>query len=177
MTEINKKDICFLLLPGFAPDAIPVLGIKAHLEEMGYNAVATNFWGNFLLQDFSKLTIENCKEGIAKQIDELSAQYTHVIGIGVSLGGALLLEYAKENNKLHCIISIGTPFELKQKFLIKVGFALYPIFLWRWKFLQRFKSQRPIPLPAAPMVARYLTGDFLKNMENGYEKSQKTNKT
>ncbi len=166
MDETNKKDTCFLILPGFAPDAVPVLGIQKHLEDIGYSAVATNFWGNFPLKSFSHLSVENCKEGIARQVDELRNRYTQIIGIGISLGGALLLEYAKENSKLDAIISVGAPFKLKKKFLIKLGFALYPLLYIYWKMLGIRKSSRPIPIPAASMIFRYLNTDFLKNLED-----------
>lgn len=163
---IPNNRICFLLLPGFAPDNVPMLGLKKELEALGYSVVATNFWGNGKVSNFSTVTIEQCKQGIADIVSELSATYDVVIGIGVSLGGALLLEHAKNSDDINYIVSIGTPFKLKLRNLIAVGFAVYPFFRPLWNQMQKVSSWRLLPLGAAREVVGYLNGDFSKDLEN-----------
>lgn len=161
-----KKDICFIVLPGFAPDSIPVEGIKKQLEDHGYAAITANFWGDSEITNFSALTIEQCKAGISQLVKNTHKKYKYVIGVGISLGGALLLEHAKRNNGLHCIVSVGTPFKLRNKFLIKLGFVIYPLLNIVWKRLQKIKELRLTPIEAAKMVIDYLEGDFLRNLDS-----------
>lgn len=123
---LNKADFCFILLPGFSPDDVPVKGIKADIEKLGYAAVAANFWGvkprgghapggNDPAINLSTLTIEECKSGVTSLIDKARQKYKYVVGIGISLGGALLLEHAKEHDDLFCVVSVGTPFSIKNE--------------------------------------------------------------
>ncbi len=159
-----KEKICFLLLPGFAPDNYPVSAMRDKLIQLGYNAVAANFWGIDPVSDFSTLTVERCKEGIANAVAELSQQYEIVIGLGISLGGALLMEHAKSFDNLDYIISIGTPFELRNKKLISFGFIMYPLAHIYWKIVDYLKL-RPTPIPAAKAMVDYLMHDFTENLE------------
>jgi esterase/lipase len=160
-----KNDLCFIILPGFAPDDFPAQAIKKSLHKQGYKAIAANFWGTFKVDNFSDLTIEQCQAGVAKLIKDTAKEYKHVIGVGISVGGALLLEYAKNNNHLDCLVSIGTPFKLKNRRLIKLGFILYPGINLFWQRAQKIKAWRLLPIACAKMVVDYLEGDFLKNLE------------
>ena len=164
MTAPHKRsDICFLLLPGFAPDAIPVLKLRDVLTKQGFPAVATNFFGDQKVKDFSKLTIEETKSGVSALVDDLAGKYEKVIGIGISLGGALLLEHAKKKNKLSGIVSIGTPYRVKNLPLIRLGLFFLPIIdpVSRWLG----KGKRWLPLGASKMMVDYLQYEFPKDIE------------
>ncbi len=163
MLPLSEKT-CFILLPGFAPDNYPVLELKDKLNKLGYTAVASNFWGVELVSDFSKLTSEQCKKGIADIITKLSKKYEIIIGIGISLGGALLMEHAKSFTNLDCVVSIGTPFKLKNKRLMSLGFALYPLAYIYWNILRALRL-RPTPIPAARAMVDYMTVDFVKDLD------------
>ena len=156
---------CFILLPGFAPDHIPVLPLKEALEKRGYIAVASTFFGDQTFEYFSQLTMEKCHNHVSQLIRSAKQQYERVIGVGVSLGGALLLEYAKTNNGLDGIVSIGTPFRLKYRPLISFGELLFPIIYPLWKQFEKRKKWRLLPIGAGPQVIRYLEIDFLANLE------------
>ena len=116
---MENSSACFIILPGFAPDNMPGLHLKEILEEKGFAAIATNFYGERSVEDFSLLSIEDCQKNIADLISTSKKRYKNVFGIGISLGGALLLEYAKKENGLDAIVSIGSPFKLKNKRKIK----------------------------------------------------------
>lgn len=164
MDNLNQK-IGFILLPGFSPDVVSVLGLKKILEQRGYGAIAANFYGDIDVDDFSILRAEQCIGSVSKIINDAAKKYERVFGIGVSLGGALLLEHAKKFGNIAGITSIGTPFKLKKRVLMKLGqkavFFVYPL----WKRFQRKKEWRLFPIGAGNMVIEYLENDFLKNLE------------
>lgn len=156
-----KKDTCFVILPGFDQDNTPVLKIQEELERLGYTAVAKGFWGGDSAV-FSRLTIEESTAGVTALIKDLKQKYTQVVGIGISLGGALLLEHAKKNTDLAFIVSVGTPFRLKYKYLI--GFALFTAFpflslMWRTVgYNSKWLASR--------RVVRYLNVEFTKDLSS-----------
>ena len=161
----NKKDICFVLLPGFSPDSFPVAGIKKSLNSLGYDAVVSNFYGQKEINNFSLLTMDEAIENISQIINSISDQYSRVFGIGISLGGALFIEHAKNYANLDGIVSVGTPFCLRKKKLIAVGQFFFPLIYFFWKRLQKIKKLRLLPLGASDQVIRYLEGGFLKNLD------------
>jgi esterase/lipase len=162
---MENSSACFILLPGFAPDNVPVLHLKALLEEKGFAAIATNFYGEKSVEDFSLLSIEDCQKNITDLISASKKKYKNVFGIGISLGGALLLEYAKRENGLDAIVSIGSPFKLKNKRKISVGRKILPLIVPVWKKMEKIKRLRPIPLGFAEEMIKYLEGDFIKEVE------------
>jgi len=164
MHKGNSK-ICFILLPGLAPDTVPVIGIKAALEEQGFSVVADNFFGDIEVNDFSKLTAEDCINNISKTIDRISEKYEMFFGIGISLGGALLLEYSKKGGNLNGIVSIGTPFRLSHRGFIRIVQKIYPFIYPVWKRLQKYKKLRLLPIGAGNMVIDYLENKFLNNLD------------
>jgi esterase/lipase len=165
MKKDNSK-ICFVLLPGFAPDYIQVLSLGESLKKHGFAVVASSFFGNARIDDFSYLTAENCIENISKIIDEAAGKYDMVFGIGISIGGALLLEIAKNNSNIKGIVSIGTPFRLRHRKLIKLGRKACPFIYPVWKQLQKYKKLRLLPIGAGSMVVDYLDGKFLENLNS-----------
>jgi esterase/lipase len=164
---MNKSvsQICFVLLPGFSPDFVPVLDLKTSFERRGYHVVATNFFGNAAVDDFAELTIEQCQKEIASLIADQAKKYQKVIGVGISLGGALLLEHAKTSGNLHGIVSIGTPFRLKLRSMIRFAEWIFPVVYPVWRTLQRQKDLRLLPIGAGSMMLRYLEGEFLKDLD------------
>ena len=164
MPDISPKP-CFILLPGFAPDAMPVAPLKRRLEAAGHPVIAANFWGSNPRRDFSSMTVGQCLDGVRAVIEEAKLKSPIVVGIGVSLGGALLLEHAKTHNDLRTIISIGTPFRLKKRMLFGFLAAIAPYVNPAWSVADKIRMLRLSPLGAAPMVYRYLEGDFLKGLE------------
>jgi len=160
-----KKNACFILLPGFASDSLALLPIQRQLKRAGYAAVAANFWGEQAVDDFSTLTIARCLTGVDELVASMHEHYDLVIGLGFSLGGALLIEHAKIKNGLDYIISIGTPFQLKNRFLIKLGIAAIPLVYPLWKRLAQSRKNKLPPIGAAKMAVDYFSGDFLKSFE------------
>lgn len=156
----------FILLPGFSPDADSMIPLKKHLEESGYTATISNFWGDQNVSDFSELTFNDCMAGIDSLIKTACAEHKSVAGLGVSIGGALLMEYAKENPGLDFIISVGTPFRLRNRKWISLGIYLLPAFYPVWKLFQKIKKLRLLPIGAAPMVLDYVENWFLADYEN-----------
>ena len=156
---------CFIVLPGLAPDPLSVIPIKTYLEKQGYAAVVTNFCGDNTTKDFSKLQIEDCLKNIAALIQETKKRHRIVVGIGISLGGALLIEHAKTYSDLDYIASIGTPFKLKKSGLISLGTVLAPILHPIWKFFVRSQRSRPLPVEAIPMAMRFFEGRFLDDLD------------
>ena len=152
----TRAQLCFIVLPGLSPDSLPVVPIKTYLEEQGYSAIVTNFCGDNTTTDFSKLQIEDCLKNIGALIKKAKRQYSHVAGIGISLGGALLIEHAKTHSDLDFIVSIGTPFKLRKVTLISLAVALAPIIHPIWKFFDRSQRSRPLPVEALPMTMRFL---------------------
>ncbi len=161
----EKSKPCFILLPGFAPDNFPVLPLKNHLESLGYPVVASNFWGRETRPDFFKLTLDQCLEGVAELIRETKNKYDQVIGIGISLGGSLLIEHAKNNSNLDSIISVGTPFKIRNRKLISLGLISLPVIYPLWGLLTGMGEMRLPPIGATRMVVDYLEGEFLNNFE------------
>ena len=162
----NRKDICFVLLPGFAPDDFPVFGLRNILEEKGYKVIASPFFGNLKLTDFSKLSEEDMLRGSFEVIDNAAKKYKKIVGIGISLGGALFLEYAKQKN-LAAIISVGTPFHLSQRCLISVLKIIYPLIYPFWRYMdKRNANLRLLPIGAGKMVINFFRNDFLDNLNN-----------
>jgi len=162
----NTEKICFILIAGFAPDNIPVMGLKKALQKKGFDAIASGFFGKEDFEDFESLTATGCVENIAKIIKDAQRSHDKVIGIGISLGGAFLLEYAKTRHDLDGIISIGTPFRLKNMRLIKIARFLFPLFYPVWKRLQRIKRLRLVPIGAGIMMVEYLQNVFTVGLES-----------
>jgi len=163
--ENNIEKICFILIAGFAPDETPVLELKKSLEKRGYDAIAKGFFGNMMNQDFHLFTADECIKNISKLIDDAKCKYDKVFGIGISLGGSFLLEYAKKKNNLDGIASIGTPFQLKKQGLIRIGQIFFPFVYPVWKQLQKIKKLRLLPIGASNMVVEYLQNDFIKGLD------------
>jgi esterase/lipase len=163
--ENNTEKICFILIAGFAPDETPVLELKKSLEKRGYDSIAKGFFGNMMNQDFHLFTATECIKNISKLIDDAKCKYDKVFGIGISLGGAFLIEYAKKKNNLDGIASIGTPFRLKKQKLIKIGQMFFPLVYPVWKQLQKIKKLRLLPIGAGNMVVKYLQNDFIKGLD------------
>jgi esterase/lipase len=164
----NKANICFLLVPGFAPEFDPISQLQKHFQEMGYSVVATNFWGEGSVDDFSKLTAEQCTENLKKLIAKLKLEYKFVIGIGISLGAAFLIEHAKTHRDLDYIVSIGTPFKLKNLFFINIACSVPGVIRFIWLLLKGTNNQKILLLPSTIMVKEYLVGSFL----HGFHKVQ-----
>ena len=160
----NTEKICFILIAGFAPDETPVLELKKALEKRGYDAIAKGFFGNMMNQDFHLFTADECIKNISKLIDDTKYKYDKVFGIGISLGGAFLLEYAKKKNNLDGIVSIGTPFRLKKQRLIRIGQIFFPFVYPVWKQLQKIKKLRLLPIGAGKIMVEYMQKDFVKGL-------------
>ncbi len=161
----THSKIYFILLPGFSPDHIPVLPLKESLERKGHTALASTFFDDHTFEYFSQLTMEKCHDHVSQLIRSAKQQNKLVIGVGVSLGGALLLEYAKTHNDLDGIVSIGTPFRLKYRPLMSFGELLLPIIYPFWKKFEKRREWRLLPIGAGPQVIRYLETDFLSGLE------------
>ncbi len=164
--NLPREKTCFILLPGFSPDSVPILPFKRLFERHGFATIGSNFFGDLAVNDFKKITIDQCHESISNIINRAALEYDRVIGVGVSLGGALLLEHAKTVNNLHGIVSIGTPFKLKYRRLMRAGEFFLPVIYPVWKRFQRLKRLRLLPIGAGPIVVRYLENEFLYKLEN-----------
>ncbi|MCX6763462.1 MAG: hypothetical protein NTZ97_01880 [Candidatus Moranbacteria bacterium] len=163
----KEAGVCFILLPGFSPDDFTVQNLKRCLEKRGCHAVASNFYGNAVVKDFSKVKVADCLENISEIIKEAKKNHDKVIGVGISLGGAFLLEHAKREKNLDAIISIGTPFRLKNVFLIKLGQKiLLPVVSPFWKMAEKIKKLRLPPITATKVITDYLRKEFILNLEN-----------
>ena len=99
-------------MPGFSPDFVLVHALKRALEIRGYVAIESNFFDDVVIVDFQKFTIVECQKNISNLINQMASEYDYVIGVRVSLGGALLIEHAKSNDNLYGVISIGTDITL-----------------------------------------------------------------
>jgi esterase/lipase len=162
----DRSQICFVLLPGFAPDAQPVFELREALRKKGYHAIASNFWGKGAIQDFSQLTIPQCQEGVARLIRNAAQRHSRVIGVGICLGGALFLGHAKNETNLHGIVSIGTPFRLRYRTLRYIGELLLPFVYPLWRRIDAMKKEwRLLPVGAGPTVVRYLEREFLQGLD------------
>ena len=154
-----------MLLPGFAPDSVPVLKLKEALEQKGYPAIATNFFGDAVFKDFSELTVEHSLSGIEQVINKAALEYDRVVGIGICLGGALLLEHSKTKNHLHGVVSIGTPFKVKKRTLLRAWEFLLPAIYPFWRIADKNKKLRLLPVGASREFLQYTDKDFLKDLE------------
>lgn len=162
---LEKNRVCFLLLPGFASDHSSLLELEKKIGGLGYHAVAVNFWGVAEVPDISQLTIKDCLDGIARITAELASTFDFVIGVGMSLGGAFLIEHAKYGNGLDYIVSVGTPFKLKNRTLIHIGLN-FPFMHQIWNaIVQPLSGGTLPPLATSRMIIQYFETDFLKNLD------------
>jgi len=161
---IDKSKIHFVLIAGLSSDHKEAYGLKASLKKLGYSAYAISFYGKDYMDDFTNLTAAQCVENISKYIDDCCQTYDTVYGIGISLGGALLLEHAKTNNNLKGIVSVGTPFKLKKRELISVAQFLLPLFYPVWRRLQKIKRLRLSPVGAGNAMINYMENEFLQGL-------------
>jgi esterase/lipase len=161
----EKSKIHFILVAGLSADDKEAFELKKTLREKGYGSQTLSFYGEKYIDDFTDLKISDCLKNISETINKAAEKYNFIYGIGISLGGALLLEYAKTQNNLKGIISIGTPIKLKKRFLVSVAQKLYPLIYPLWKKLQKIKSLRLMPIGAGTMVIEYIEKDFVKDLE------------
>ena len=162
---MDKSKIHFIVVAGFSSDNLEAVKFQKCLENMGFSAQAVSFYGKGYRDDFSGITASECLENISKVINEASEKYEMVFGVGISLGGSLLLDYAKKNDNLQGIVGIGVPFKLRKIRLIHFGEKLFPVFLPIWNYLQKIKKFRLSPLGAASMVTKYLEGEAIQNLD------------
>jgi len=165
LMETDKAKIHFVLIAGFSSDHKEAYGLKASLIKQGYSAYALSFYGNGYRDDFTTLTAQECVSNISAYIDDCCAKYEQVYGIGISLGGALLLEHAKTNRNLEGIVSIGTPFKLKKRPLISIAQFLLPLFYPAWRRLQKIKRLRLSPVGAGNVMINYMEHEFLEGLD------------
>lgn len=163
--ETNTAKIHFVLVAGFSSDHKEAYGLKASLLNCGYSAYALSFYGNGYRDDFTTLTAAECVSNISAYIDECCEKYEKVYGIGISLGGALLLEHAKTNRNLEGIVSIGTPFKLKKRWMISIAQFLLPLFYPAWRRLQKIKRLRLSPVGAGNVMIDYMEHAFLEGLD------------
>jgi esterase/lipase len=160
MDKLKKEDICFILVPGFDYDAEPVSRLDTYLRRQGYATRPTSFWGDGPM-DFSKLDMEECLEGLRRVIAETAMEYSYVIGIGTSLGAAMLLDCAKGDTSLSAVVSIGAPFRLKFRRTLRMLIrTIYPI-LRKWWTFAGINSK----WLAGKQVVKYLDGVFQENID------------
>ena len=159
------KNICFVLLPGFAPDDVPVQKLKTILAERGYSAVSTNFFGALPSDDFATITIPDALVSIESIINTAKATHAKLIGVGISLGGAMLLEHEKTHRDLDGVVSIGTPFRLSYPRLIRLGSYIASIIYPLYRPLEKKKSRRMFPIGALRMAVDYMQNRFLQGLE------------
>jgi carboxylesterase len=160
-----KNKIHFVLIAGFSADHMEAVEMKYILEEKGYSAEAISFYGRNYIDDFTHLTLVECLRNISEAINEKAKKYDAVYGIGISLGGALLLEYAKKFSNLKGIVSIGTPVKLSNRKLLAAGQKIIPLIYPVWRRLQKIKQLRLNPIGATKIVINYLEDDLPKNLE------------
>lgn len=163
--KIDNSKICFVLIAGFSSDSEQILKLGDVLRLAGYSVAISSFYGETEVDNFAMLTENECINNISALINRLADNYERVYGIGISLGGALLLEYAKKENRLSGIVSVGTPFLLKNIKWIRRGINFSPIIYPIWKHLQRIKKLRLSPIGAVAMAVDYMEGKFLKNLD------------
>jgi len=163
--EINDQKHCFILLPGFAPSPEPILPLKELLEKTGHEVIVTNFWGDEPINDFSEITIEKCLVGIKAIVERTKVEGRLLVGIGTSLGGALLIEYSKTYSDFDHLVSIGTPFRLKRKLFSVIVLKILPYFYPIWRQAQKIKCLQLAPLGSARVVVDFLRGRFLSGLE------------
>ena len=162
---MDKEKTHFVLVAGFSADHLETTNLKKSVEKKGFSAEMISFYGEGYMDDFSHLKISDCQENISKVINRAAEKYENVFGIGISLGGALLLEHAKKVNNLRGIASIGTPFKLRNSQWIHFGEKFLPVINLIWKRLQKIKRFRLSPIAATPMAMDYMEKDLPKNLE------------
>jgi esterase/lipase len=155
-----SSGICFLILPGLAPDPQSLEPMQEYFEEQGYTAVLADFWGDGPVPEFRSLTIDQCLAGIDVAVKKLRKKHSVVFGIGVSLGGALLIEYAKTHDGIDYIASIGTPFRLRRPHLVSLGITYAPFLHPLWKLIWPPQRSRPLPIAAGRMATDFFKGRF-----------------
>ncbi|MDR3559552.1 MAG: hypothetical protein P4L62_01430 [Candidatus Pacebacteria bacterium] len=161
----DKSKIHFILVAGFSSDSEETFWLRDILREKGYGVTAVSFYGPKLRTEFASLTEDECIRNLAKVIDQVSEKNETVFGIGISLGGALLLEHAKNNKNLAGIASVGTPFRLRNlKLMVAAQRVIIPLIYPAWKHLQKRDRLRLSPLGAAQMSVRYMRNRFLENL-------------
>jgi len=163
--NIDKSKTHFVLIGGFSSDHLGTMGLKKSLEKIGYSADAISFYGEKYINDFTDLKISDCIANVSGLIDRCAEQYEKVFGIGISLGGALLMEHAKRSDNLKGIASIGTPFRLNNRALMNFGQKILPTVYLLWRRMQKIKWLRLHPIGAANMIIEYLETDFLKGLD------------
>lgn len=170
MTSVHPSEMdghprpCFFLVPGFGPDVLPVRLLGERLEGLGFPVVVSNFWGDMPVGDFAALSMEECATGIAAGLARTRVEHPRVVGIGISLGGALLMECAKTGSHLDYIVSIGTPLKLRNRWLFSGIVWSYPVLAPVWRTLAKIRSLRIPPMEAAGAVMRFLEGGFLRDL-------------
>jgi esterase/lipase len=162
---IEKSKIHFIFVAGFSADDEETCQFKDILKNKGYSTESVNFYGEKYIDDFSGLKISDCLANIAAVIERAAEKYDFVYGIGISLGGALLLEHAKSQNNLGGIVSIGTPIKLRKKSLIAFVQKILPLIYPVWRHLQKIKQLRLSPIGAGNIVVEFIENDLVKNLE------------
>jgi len=160
----DKSKIHFVLVAGYSADEQEAAVLKENLAKQGFSADAISFYGEKYINDFTDLKISDCIKNISGLINKRAEEYENVFGIGISLGGALLLEHAKKKSNLKGIASIGTPFRLSNVRWIKFGQLFLPLFYFVWRQLQKIKRLRLSPLGATKIVVDYLEKDLPINL-------------
>ena len=150
---MDKSKVHFIVVAGFSSDDLEAVKFKKCLEEMGFSSEAVSFYGKGYRDDFSGITASECIENISKLINESVEKHDSVFGIGISLGGSLLLDHAKNHSNLKGIVGIGVPFKLRKIKLIHFGQKFFPIILPVWNHLQKIKKFRLSPLGAVNMTS------------------------
>ena len=162
----DKSKVHFVLVAGFSSDSEETFWLRDILREKGYGVTAISFYGSELRTEFKSLTEEECIRNLDAVINNVSEKSEAVFGIGISLGGALLLEHAKTHKNLAGIASVGTPFRLKNRKLIGIAQkVIIPLIYPAWKHLQKRDRLRLSPLGAGRMSINYMENGFLKNLE------------
>lgn len=165
MTNDPSK-IHFVLVAGFSSDNEETFWLRDILRAKGYGVTAVSFYGAKIRTEFGSLTEEDCVRNLAEVIEKAAKKSEVVFGIGISLGGALLLEHAKTHTDLAGIASVGTPFRLKNKKLLATGLAIIlPLIYPVWKRLQKHERLRLSPLGAVRMSINFMNRRFLENLD------------
>jgi len=89
---MDKEKTHFVLVAGFSADHLESEALGRSVEKRGFSTEVISFYGEGYIDDFSHLKISDCHQNISKVIDRAKEKYENVFGIGISLGGALLLE-------------------------------------------------------------------------------------
>lgn len=163
---MEKAKTHFVLVAGFSSDNLDAVKLKKSLDKIGFSSDAISFYGEEYVDDFTDLKISDCIANVSNFINKKTEQYDNVYGVGISLGGAFLLEHAKHSDNLKGIVSIGTPFGLNHKFWINLGLKFLPLFYFAWRRLQKIKSLRLNPIGATRAVTEYLDDELPKKLDH-----------